>query len=307
MTDFAQRLQDGAILLLDGATGTELERRGADMNDAAWCAMATLSAPDLLRTVHEDYIRAGADVITTNTYASSRLMLEAAGCAERTGEIVTKAVEIALRARDGVRNGRDVAVAGSLSHMNPMKEGTDGLERRRFAAAHDAKQAFEEMAGLLAEAGCDLIILEMMYDPDLAPMAVEAATATGLPVWVGYSARRDDAGTLSSFSRLDVPFREALAQIPPGKAQVAGIMHTSVNDTPEALVSLGETWSGPVMVYPEAGYFEMPHWQFVDVIDPGDFVDLCQGWIDEGVQIVGGCCGIGIDHIEALGRHLGRI
>jgi len=61
------------------------------------------------------------------------------------------------------------------------------------------------------------------------------------------------------------------------------------------------------MVYPEAGYFEMPHWQFVDVIDPDDFVDLCQGWIDEGVQIVGGCCGIGIDHIEALGRRLGRL
>jgi len=307
MTDFGQRLQDGAVLLLDGATGTELERRGADMNDNAWCALATLSAPDLLRTVHEDYIRAGADVVTANTYASSRLMLEAAGCAERTGEVVSKAVEIALRARDGIRTGRDVAVAGSLSHMNPLKEGTDGRERRRFAAAHYAKQAFEEMAGLLAEAGCDLIILEMMYDPDLAPMAVEAATATGLPVWVGYSARRDDAGTLSAFSRLDVPFADALAQIPAGGAQAAGIMHTSVNDTPDALAALGKAWSGPVMVYPEAGYFEMPHWQFVDVIDPDDFVGLCQDWIDAGVQIVGGCCGIGIDHIEALGRHLGRI
>jgi len=227
MTDISQRLRDGAVLLLDGATGTELERRGADMNDAAWCALATLSAPDLLRTIHEDYIRAGADVITANTYASSRLMLEAAGCAERTGEIVIKAVEIALRARDGAAAGRDVVVAGSLSHMNPMKEGTDGLERRRFAAAHDAKQAFEEMAGLLAEAGCDLIILEMMYDPDLAPMAIAAAMATGLPVWVRLQC---PARRRRNPVRLQSP-RRAVSRCPcanPGRLRASGGHHAHV-------------------------------------------------------------------------------
>src|SRR5215831_11588452 len=76
-----QRLLEGDVVILDGPTGTELERRGAPMDPAAWCGPATLSNDRLLVDIHRDYIEAGAEVITANTFASSRLMLGGAGMA----------------------------------------------------------------------------------------------------------------------------------------------------------------------------------------------------------------------------------
>ena len=59
-------------------------------------------------------------------------------------------------------------------------------------------------------------------------------------------------------------------------------------------------WSGPLGVYPESGYFKMPNWQFVDIIEPDELVTRARVWADNGEQILGGCCGLGVPHIEAL-------
>ena len=98
--DIKRRLDAGEIVVLDGGTGTELQRRGAQMDPSAWCGPASLNNSELLTQVHLDYIDAGADVITANTFASSRLMLTPAGFADRVEEINRIAVEAALRARD---------------------------------------------------------------------------------------------------------------------------------------------------------------------------------------------------------------
>src|ERR687893_2320658 len=79
MSALQQRLDAGGVVILDGATGTELERRGVPMDDVAWDAAALLTHPDTVREVHEDYIRAGADVIITNTFATARHVLEPGG------------------------------------------------------------------------------------------------------------------------------------------------------------------------------------------------------------------------------------
>ena len=85
------RLDRGEVLILDGATGTELQRRGAKMDPGAWCGPATLDHDALLTEIHSDYIRAGSDVITANTFASSRLMLTPAGYGDKVGEINRRA------------------------------------------------------------------------------------------------------------------------------------------------------------------------------------------------------------------------
>src|SRR5690348_10393557 len=118
-----ERLAERQTIILDGPTGTELQRRGAPMDVAAWCGPATLDHERLLTAIHTDYIRAGADVITANTYASSRLMLADAGLADRVDEINRRAIAAALRARDTAPNGDTVVVAGSLSHMVPIRRG----------------------------------------------------------------------------------------------------------------------------------------------------------------------------------------
>ena len=296
------RLEAGEVILLDGGTGTELQRRGATMDPDAWCGPATLEHDRLLTEIHADYIAAGAEVITANTFASSRLMLSRTGFADRIEEINRRAVEAALRARDTAPGGDRVVVAGSLSHMVPLYEGTDIADPALAPSDADTAAAFDELARILAESGCDLILLEMMYCPRRIRMALDAALGTGLPVWFGFSVRRAPDGRVLSFCpHADLALDEITALIP-GRIDAAGVMHSGAELTAEALRSVRAHYDGPLMAYPDSGHFEMPDWQFVDVIAPERFEALCADWIRSGVQVIGGCCGLTIAHIEAARR-----
>lgn len=306
MTTLERKLKNGEIVLLDGAIGTELQRRGAPMNRAAWCATATDSHPDLLRQIHADYIRVGVDVITANTFANLRHLLAPVGLGDAVPELTTRAVEIAREARERYAGDRSVAVMGSLSTMLPVAPGTDDFDPALSPDLPTARESYRETADLLAEAGVDMIALEMMGEIEHASCAVEAALATGLPVWVGFSCRVDEAGRVLGYREEGVAFDEMVDHIMPLGPAVAGVMHTSINDTPPALQVLSKHWSGPVAAYPESGYFKMPDWQFVDIIDPQDFAEHLCRWAAAGVQIVGGCCGIGPRHIEVLKHRLPR-
>ena len=295
----------GEVILIDGGTGTELERRGATMHDDAWCAMATRTAPELLRQIHEDYVRAGARVITTNTYASGRAKLGPAGLGDEVEPLFRRSVELALEARDRAADPGKVSVAGSMSHMVPFDPRPDGEIDRHYPPLDVLDAHLTEAASLLHDAGVDLIVLEMVYAPEVAPMAIRAARATGLPVWVGLSARRGRDG-VASYLDETLPFATLLDAAVPAGGDVFGVMHSNVDVTGPALEALASVWSGPRMAYPDSGYFEMPHWQFVDIISPGDFADAALDWIEAGTQIVGGCCGLGVEHIDALANALAR-
>lgn len=287
-------------MILDGGTGTELERRGVAMDDNAWCGPATLENAEVLHEIHRNYIAAGADVVTANTYASSRLMLEPAGLSDSFEEINRTAVRVAHRAREA-SDRRDVLVAGSLSHMIPFVPGTANHDRSRAPSPTQIREAFAEMATLLREEGCDLIILEMMYVPGLVELACEAALATGLPVWAGFSARRGEDGALLSHApETDIPFAELVREIDGFGVAAAGVMHTPANILGDAISVLRQAYAGPLMAYPDSGYFSMPHWQFEDVIAPDEFLDFATVWVRDGVQIVGGCCGLSPAHIAVL-------
>ena len=294
------RLAAGEVLLLDGGTGTELERRGAPMHEEVWCGAATLANGDLLRDVHEDYVRAGASVIIANTYASNRLMLDPAGLGGEFEAINRRAVELALEARDRAAGGDAVAVAGSMSHMLPARH-----DPARAPSASRAVECFTEMAETLAAAGVDLIVMEMMSNPTLARPAVAAALATGLPVWVGYSALRGERGEPVPFLRPDLGFADLVGAVHSPEVPVQGVMHTNVDLTGPALAALRDRFDGPLLAYPDSGYFEMPHWRFVDIVSPEKLASAAREWIDEdGVRLVGGCCGLGVEHVEALAEML---
>jgi S-methylmethionine-dependent homocysteine/selenocysteine methylase len=273
------RIDAGATVLLDGGTGTELERRGVPMNDQAWCGAATFGHTDVLREIHEDYIRAGAEVIIANTYASSRQCLEPIGMGDDVERANRLAVEVAREAR-----------TRAAERDNP-----------EWSKESRLRATYREQAELLADAGVDLLALEMMQEPEIALPAIEAALDTGLPVWVGCSCRRvGEEGRLVFFDFPDRDFHElvdAIVRLPVG---VIGIMHSEVPDVVCGIDTVRERWSGPMAVYPESGYFTMPNWQFVDIIAPDDLVSEAMGWREKGVRLIGGCCGIGPEHIAAL-------
>jgi methionine synthase I (cobalamin-dependent) len=306
MAVVTRKLMQGDAVVLDGATGTELQKRGVPMDDGAWCAVATATHPDQLRSIHEDYIRAGADIVTANTFASARHLLERAGIGERTAELNRLAVRLAREAaaRAGDEVGRMIAVAGSLSTMRPVGKGTDQRDPSVDLAAIPWAANLREAAELQAEAGADLLLLEMMSDLEHGGLALEAALATGLPVWVGLSARRR-GGELMSYRDDGPSFAALVGHYAVQPVGALGIMHTSLPDTEAALPILLEHATMPVMAYPESGYFRAPDWAFAE-LDPAALAAAAKGWVACGVRVVGGCCGLGPEHIAAVAAAVTR-
>ncbi len=298
MTTLQERLDRDEVLVIDGGMGTELERRGVEMDGAAWAGAAAREHPDVIRAIHRDFIEAGADIVIANTYAAAPHVLRHAGIGEAEACALNRiSCEVAREASREA--GRAVLVAGSMSSFRA------GLHLDTLPDDDEARASYGPQARALADAGCDLIIAEMMLDPVVSPRAIEAALATGLPVWIGLSARLAEDGAVMGFHRYtDDPFDTVLdACLQPG-IQAAGIMHTDIADTPPALEALEAKWSGPRFAYPHSGHFKMPNWQFDSVIGPQDYVTEAQGYLTGGVQAIGGCCGLSPDHIRALKQAL---
>ena len=296
----AEKLERGAIIILDGGTGTDIQRRGAPMSGATWCAEVNLTHPQIVRAAHEDYISAGAEIITANTFASSALLFNAL---ERDDDLVAidrAAVSIARAAAAGAA----IAVAGSMSTMRPVVQGSDRTDLSRQWPEAEARRLFRRKAENLAECGVDLIMMEMMRDGDYAFWATDEAMKTGLPVWVGISAERRKDGALQGFGRPDWLLDDIASRLASLSPAAVTVMHTSPNDTGEALEITRRYWKGSLGAYPESGYFKMPDWQFIDVISPSDLVARSREWQAGGATIFGGCCGIGAEHIRALASAL---
>lgn len=295
-----ERLLDGPLLLLDGAMGTELERRGVPMHRVAWSAAALETHPEVVRQVHEDNIAAGAEVITTNSFGASRHVLEPAGLGERVAELNRRAVSLAKEARDRAGAGRAVWVAGSISSFIAEAD----LRNRPTLEA--ARASYAEQAELLAEAGADLLLLEMMRDIEYSRLAADCAAATGLPVWIGFTCKRDEAGAVVLRGRdSEIPLAEAIEPVSAPGAALLAIMHSELDVVADALDIVRERWPGPLGAYPHSGDFVMPNWLFDEVVEPEPFAEAAAGWADR-VRVLGGCCGIGPEHIRTLAARLGR-
>ena len=302
MSSISDRLANHEILLLDGGVSTEIRRRGVTLDKNVWSGLTTKTHPDDVLAVHEDYIEAGAQVITANTFATARHVLESINLGHEAKLINSKSVRLAREARDNM--GRDdVWIAGSMSSMPPL------TSHREAAIDGHIESSYQEQAEVLAEAGADLIIAEMMRDVENASVVIKAAVSTGLPVWVGYSTMMAENGVDVRSLRWKnqdpttqaLEFEEMLKSLVPLGGQAAGIMHTKVENTTPALEVLGQHWDGPTLAYAETGKLVLPEWIYEAVSPPDEYRQVISGWIrDHGVQIVGGCCGTGPEHIRAL-------
>ena len=149
MTSLHDRISAGDIVVIDGGMGTELERRGVPMHAETWAGAALVEHPDAVVDVHADFIRAGAEVIITNTFGASPHMLQAMGYGERAEAIIRGSVDLARRARDRV--GRDVAIAGSIS---TMAAGGDLADPGNRHSDDEIADSLGCMARALADGGC---------------------------------------------------------------------------------------------------------------------------------------------------------
>ena len=308
MTDVVARVAAGELVVIDGGTGTEIQRRGGAMDDATWCAEANLERPDLVREVHLAYLEAGAELVIANTFATSPLLFATIGRDDEVATIDRAAVRLAREAADGTAGAGGTAgtaaVAGSISTMQPVFAGDDRTDRSRRWTAAEVRERYRRKAGTLAEAGVDLLVMEMMRDTDVSVWATEAAMETGLPVWVGCSFEPGPDGGLVGWGRPECAMDDVVAALAATGPDLMAVMHTAVGDTGPALAAVRSRYAGPLGAYPESGRFAMPDWVFVDVIGVDELLAATRTWIAQGATVVGGCCGVSPEHIAGLAAGL---
>ena len=299
MHDIAQRFSDPRPIILDGAVSTELQRAGVPMSADTWSGLAAITHPDVLRDLHVRYLRAGAEVITANTYAAAPQHVAAAGFGDRAREINLRSVELALEAREAAANG-PAWVAGSLSLMAPRFRSAN----RQAPLEH--AEGLRRQAEWLAEAGVDLLVLEMLRDIEWSAAAVDAALSAGLPVWSGFSCAVDEDGGLVTQGTVGepMPFEDALRAVTGRGETLVAVMHCEIDDTGPGLDCARRVCEAPLGAWPNCGTIEPPDWQFVGVATPEAFAGTAARWVEEGVKVIGGCCGLGPEHIRAVAERL---
>ncbi|MEM7060915.1 MAG: homocysteine S-methyltransferase family protein [Pseudomonadota bacterium] len=282
------RLNAGEKILIDGGTGTEVERRGVPQLDNAWNGGGALSHPEIVRDIHKDYIRHGAEIVISNTFATTLHALDDAGEAHKFQIYNRRGVEIAVEARDQMQRP-DVLVAGGISYWS-------------FTGDHpplaDLRTSVTEQAAIMADAGADLLMLEMMVGIDRMLVTLEAAQSSGLPVWPGLSCMPNEDGVMCLFTGDTLV--DALGALTGRGVPLISIMHTDVIHVAACLDIVEQHWDGLVGVYAHSGTMIDQKWTFNETISVDDYADYSQTWLERDVRIIGGCCGIRPDHMAAV-------
>lgn len=298
-----ERLKQGEVVILDGGIGSELVRRGV-----RWRGHGMRTDGDAVRALHEEYLAAGADLIRTNTFQLNHRIyrnvfrdlahmrhIGAPGLEQRAAELTRRAVALAREARE--RTGRDeVPIAGVMAPLEHCFRPDLAPSRQEAVAEH------RELAGLLAGAGADLLLLQAMNTIDEARAAAEAAVATGLPVWAGLGV--DASGRLLSGE----PLAEAVAEMTQAGVEAVLVSGAPADDVTAAIKALSGLTSLPLGALAFAGYFDPPSWKFefhpqfggADAWPPARYVDAARAWVAAGARIIGGDGGTEPDHVRAL-------
>jgi homocysteine S-methyltransferase len=293
-------LSDNGVVILDGGIGAELERLGAPMDGILWCGRCSVENPDLVRQVHESYVVAGADVITANTYATPPTAMKEAGLSELIEDWNLAGVKLAREIADNAPH--EVAVAGSVS--------TYGSWRK--LGINELRPGFDRQVKILADSGADLIILETLgSEPEIVQAAIESTESVNLPVWLSISCALDrDSGKLmhgvqesiseNSNTHLFKIFSDVIVENSRMHNGPILVMHSDLKVTNQAVREISRNHAGIAGAYPNAGYWIKPNWQFMDEISPETYLAESKSWINNGAQIIGGCCGVGPELIKAI-------
>jgi S-methylmethionine-dependent homocysteine/selenocysteine methylase len=282
------------LLLLDGATGTELNRRGVDTGLPLWSANAltTDAGLSILRQVHLDYLNAGADVITTNTFRTNRRAL--AGRSFSALELTSRAVATAKEAV--AEFGRSMIVAGSLSTLE------DCYRPDLVPPADACLDEHSERIEHLVEGGVDVLLIETMNCIREAEIAARLSMATGLPTWVSFVC--DENGRILSGESL----AHAAKVLLPLGVSALGVncmpAHTLAQPLWELRAVCGEEF--PLTAYGNIGHVDQEQgWGNTDTTDPNGYLHHAQSW---PAQVIGACCGSTPEHILKLkqGRNNSR-
>jgi len=299
---FRERLQDSRVVLFDGAMGTQIQT--LTISDEEWAGVAgcneilNLTAPDKIAAIHAAYFAAGADVVETNTFGANRIVLAEYGLEERAREINRAAAVIARRAAAAATE-KPRFVAGSIGPGTRLIS----LGQTGFAALHTSCR--EQALGLI-EGGADLLLIETCQDLLQIKTALiacrDAMAELGSDLPLAVSVTVETTGTLLVGSEISA----VLAALAPFGIDILGL---NCATGPEAMRpyirQICQQFPGAVLCQPNAGLPQNVNGEMVYTLAPEEFVRHLAAMVrEEGVQLVGGCCGTHPGFIRALAEEL---
>jgi 5-methyltetrahydrofolate--homocysteine methyltransferase len=280
----------GGVFLSDGAWGTELVKRGMKRGEIP--ELLNETNPDLVREVAESYVRAGSDIILTNTFGGNRILLALHGLETRVEELNRLGVGISREAAAG--RALVFASIGPTGKMIIMGDIT----------REAAEEAFREQAAAAAEAGADAIVVETMGDIQEYEAAVRAAKSTGLPVvgCMSFDSGKDKQHTMYGVSvEQMVEMAEHV-----GIDMVGANCGVGIENYIRIAENLLKTTRLPVWIKPNAGLPEIDGGNTIYRMKPEEFAEYARVLVELGVRVIGGCFGSTPDHIEAARAVIGR-
>lgn len=286
-------LRSVAPLLLDAAMGSDLNRRGLPTRLPLWSALGLLERPELVRQIHVDNLKAGADIITTNTFRTTARTLAKAGIdPARASELDALAVRLADEAR--VETGRfDALIAGSIAPLEDCYAPTFDVPDERALAEHRAQ------ARNLTAAGVDLLMVETMPTSTEAAIALRAAQESGLPATVGFVCGIPEPG-----GPVKLLSGETLAEAVE-RVQPLGPAAIFANCAPAAVITAVLRELRALTDLPSGGYANAGHvddevgWSPAGGMSGEQYARHVTAWLALGARIVGGCCGTHPVHTAA--------
>jgi S-methylmethionine-dependent homocysteine/selenocysteine methylase len=292
----AEKLKRRETVVLDGAIGTEILR-----HNVTWADHQLTNKPDFVRGIHERYIRAGADILSTNSFqlcrralynhfrdAEHRHHIGAKDLDDRADFLLAASVHLAREARDRSGAKRPVAVAAAVTTL-------EWCFRPDLApTAEQAGKEYREIFQVVKDAGADLVLLETVNSITEARVALEATKSLGLPCWIAFVP--DERGRLFTGETL----AQAVAELEPRGVDAILLNCAPPDDISAGLRELAPHAHVPMGVYPHIGRFDPPEWLFTDEYPPPRYREEAAAWKKSGASILGGCCGTTPDHIAEL-------
>ncbi len=292
--ELAARLAGGRTLLADGATGTELQKKGLAMGEAPerW----TVDRPDAIRELARSYIEAGSDLILTNTFGANAIRLGLCGLGDRVADLNTRAVQLARAAI--AECGRPVWLLGSMGPTGEMIEPYGDLAPDR------ARACFLEQARALVDAGVDGLVCETFSSLEEITLALDAAREAG-PDLPRVGSLAFDAG---GHTMMGVTPEQAVAAVVTAGAHVVGA-NCSVG--PEGLEQVivrmkAANPSARLWAKPNAGLPQLVAGRAVYTVEADTLGRFAGRMRELGAAVVGGCCGTAPEHLRAMRRELDR-
>lgn len=290
--------QQRQVVLLDGGMGQELRRRSSRPASPLWSAQVMLDEPDLVTAAHRDYIEAGAQVITANTYSATPQRLERDGELRLLEPLHAAALSAAHKARE--ESGRDVLIAGCLPPLigsySPDQAPDDDT----------CLQSYRQLVATQAE-GVDLFICETMSLAREARAATTAAAERNMRVWTSFTVDDGDGTRLRSGESL-IEAARAVVEAGAERVMVNCSVPEAVTTAMNELAGLGVGFGGFANGFTSVEALKPGG--TVDVLeartdlDPAAYAEHALGWVEQGASVVGGCCEVGPDHIAALAERL---